>query len=250
MITAFWITLNVLAASPEAVRLFDEANKAYQEGQFEKAAEDYKELNAMQEIQSPALLYNLANALYRQGHLGGAILYYEAALVLNPDFEPARKNLEKTLGETKRSLPLPDIREVNSNPVLRYYPLSPGHSLWLVHAALVAAIALLAVRYWRKHPRYTWAMRVALVLAAVFYGLTLAAGNAARTAPKVAVAQAKEVPVYFSTSETEQPRFLLYEGDRVYVDRMEGDWVRVHAYGGERGWTRKDNVGMVEYGTW
>lgn len=250
MITAFWIMLNVLAASPEAVRLFDEANSAYEEGQFEKAAEDYKALNAMQGIRSPALLYNLANALYKQGKLGEAILYYEAALILDPDFEPARKNLEKTLGETKRSLPLPDIREINDNPVLRYYPLSPVQSLRLVHGFLLAAVALLALRHWRKHPRYTWAMRCALVLAAIFYALTLAADRAALNAPKVAVAQAAEVPVYFSMSETEQPRFLLYEGDRVYVDRMEGDWVRVHANGGERGWTRRDNMGMVEYGTW
>ena len=250
MITALWITLSALAASPEALQLFDEANKAYQEGQFEKAAEGYKQLNAMQDIHSPALLYNLANACYKQGRLGGAILYYEAALVLNPDFEPARKNLEKVLGETKRSLPLPDVREVSGSPLLRYYPISPRHGLWLVHGFLIAAIVLLAVRRWRSHSRYTWAMRCALLLAVVFYGLTLATGNAARTAPKVAVAQAGEVPVYFSTSETEQPRFLLYEGDRVYVDRMEGDWVRVHAYGGERGWTRKDNMGIVEYGTW
>ena len=250
MITALWITLSVLAASPEAVRLFDEATTAYQEGNFEKAAEDYKALNAMQDISSPALLYNLANALHKQGKPGAAILYYEAALILDPNYEPARKNLEKTLGETKRSLPLPDIREINDNPVLRYYPLSPGQSLWLVHGFLLAAATLLILRHWRKHPRYTWAMRCALVLAAVFYGLTLAADHAALNAPRVAVAQAVEVPVYFSMSETEQPRFLLYEGDRVYVDRMEGDWVRVHAYGAERGWARRDNIGIVEYGTW
>lgn len=250
MITALWITLSVLTASPEAARLFEEANSAYQQGNYSEAAEGYKRLNAMQDIHSPALLYNLANACYKQGLPGGAIFYYEAALALNPDFEPARKNLEKVLGETRRSLPVPDVREVSGNPVARYYPLSPRQSLWAVHGCLLAAIVLLAVRQWRPRPRYAWSMRLALVLALVFYGLTLAAGNAVRTAPKLAVAQLKEVPVYFSTNETEQPRFLLYEGDRVLVDRMEGDWVRLYAYGGERGWTRKDNMGIVEYGTW
>lgn len=250
MITSLLITLYIFGASPEAEHIFDQANKAYNAGQYENAVEGYKQLNTTHGVNNPALFFNLANACYKQGHLGKAILYYEAALAVDPAFQAARNNLEKVLGETQRSLPLPDPRQITDNPLLRYYPLSPRQSLWIVHAFLAAGILLLLLKQWRPRSKYTWSMWIALSFALLFYGLFLGGVYSVRSTPRLAVAQTKETPVYFSMNESEQPRFLLYEGDRVFVDRQEGDWVRLHAYGGERGWTRKDNIGIVEHGTW
>jgi tetratricopeptide (TPR) repeat protein len=250
MITALLITLHALGAFPEAAHIFDQANKAYTAERYAEAADGYKQLTTLHSINNPALLFNLANACYKQGQLGNAVLYYEAALAVDPAFEAARSNLEKVLGETRRSLPLPDPRQITGSLLLRYYPLTPRQSLWLVHAFLAAAIVFLLLRQWRTRPRYAVSLWISLCLAALFYGLSLGAGYALRSTPKLAVARTKEVPVYFSMNESEQPRFLLYEGDRVFVDRQEGEWVRLHAYGGERGWTRKDAIGIVEYGIW
>ncbi len=250
MITALLITLSFFGVEEDATRIFAEANNAYHQGRYEEAANGYAQLNTLYGINSPVLLYNLGNACYMQGQLGKAILYYEAALGKSPDFDAARKNLERALGETQRSLPLPDARQVNDNLLMRYYPFSPAFSLGLTHGLIFAAIALLIVRHWWRHPRYTLVLRAALVFGLFFYGLAFVGSHANRTAPRLAVALTKEVPVYFGTNEQETPRFVLYEGDRVLADRVEGDWVRLYAYGGERGWARKDSLGLVEYGTW
>ncbi len=250
MITAFLITISALSASGDEARLFEEANTAYSQGNYEEAAGKYSELNLMHNIHSPALLYNLGNAYYMQGQLGKAVLHYEAALTKDPGFEAARKNLEQALGETKRSLPVPDIRQVSTNPLVRYYPLSPLQSLLAAHVGLFAALLLLLARQWRDLPKYAWAMRLCLVIACILYVLALTGDLASRSAPKLAVAQAEEVPVYFSMNESEPPRFLLYEGDRVLAERVEDGWVCLYAHGGERGWAKKDALGLVEHEIW
>ena len=175
MITAFLITVSVLGVSDEAARIFEEANTAYSQGNYEEAAGKYTELEAMHDIHSPALLYNLGNAQYMQGRLGNAVLYYEAALARDPGFEAARKNLEQALGETRRSLPLPDVRQVSANPLVRYYPFSPMQSLLAAHGCLFASLLLLMVRHYATSQNTHGPCVDAYVAACIFFALALRA---------------------------------------------------------------------------
>jgi tetratricopeptide (TPR) repeat protein len=236
------------AVSSDATSLFNEANEAYNSGKYDQAIEGYTTLLTGYKIKSPALLYNLGNAHMEKGSLGSAILNYEAALLLEPGFQPARKSLEKALGATKRNLPPPDAREVDQRLLARYYPLTPMQSFALTCAALAASLIMLLLHHWRRQPRLRWLCISLFFLGAALQAMTIAHNYTWNKAPRLAVTLTKEAPVYFSTAETEKPRFLLYEGDRILVDRMEGDWVRVHAHGGERGWTKKENAGIVSYG--
>ncbi|HDP35440.1 MAG TPA: tetratricopeptide repeat protein [Candidatus Hydrogenedentes bacterium] len=241
------LVIMLSSLSGDGADIFDQANEAYYQGDNIRAIAGYERLISEFGVKSPALFYNLGNAWFKEGRLGKAVLYYEAALALDPRFDAASKNLETVLKNTKRHLPAPDRNELNRGAFLHYYPFTPMQSLLLTHAALAAALVLLFVCYRRGTPRVKWLYRFSLVFAAVFFALTVGSNLAARNAPKLAVTVRDEAPVYFSMNELESPRFLLYEGDRVLIDRIEGDWARVYAYGGERGWTRKDNTGIVEY---
>ena len=70
---------NMISASS----LTQEADSAYMNDDFIKAAKLYEEI-AANEGTSSNLFYNLGNAYYRQGKLGLAILNYERALRLDP----------------------------------------------------------------------------------------------------------------------------------------------------------------------
>lgn len=245
--TFLLLTITMISLPPEGSDLFSAANEAYQQQNYETAIEHYTALQTRFNIKSPALFFNLGNAWNQKGNLGKAVLYYEAALTTDPHFEPARRNLETTLENTKRNLPPPDPDIMEEGNLLHYYPLSPFQSLLLTHICLVVTLALLLIRHWRESSRLLWICRMLPVLALLFFGLTIATDYASLDDPKLAVTVAEEAPVYFSMNEMDSPRFLLYEGDRVLVDRIEGDWIRVNAYGGERGWMRKDNAGIVEY---
>ncbi|MDX1665983.1 MAG: tetratricopeptide repeat protein, partial [Saprospiraceae bacterium] len=68
------------------------ANSAYQRSNYAEAADLYQQLLS-RNYYSEALYYNLANALYRQDRLGEAILFYERALLLDPDDPDVYHNL-------------------------------------------------------------------------------------------------------------------------------------------------------------
>lgn len=241
---AFWGTIQ------PAEQVFQEGCKAFNEGRFEEALEKYMLLNNAYGINSAVMVYNIGVVNHKLGRLGPAIFYYESALSADPSLEAARKNLQIALGQTKRSLPIPEVRQVNSNVVLRYYPISPRASLYLTHVGLVGAIGLFLLYQWRQSPKWVWSMRVLVLAALVFYLGAWVSNATLKSAPKLAIVQNSEVPVFFSMNESEQPRFFLYEGDRVWVDRMENDWARIYVYGGERGWTREEHLGILDYRIW
>lgn len=236
------------AVSPDAAALFEKANSAYHAGDLQTAIDGYEALLTGYKIDSPALLYNLGNAWMESGKTGQAILCYESALQLDAGYDDARKGLQKALDATKRNLPPPDARTVDRRYLARYYPLSPRQSLGLTCAAWIAALLLLLAHHRWARPRLKWACIGLCLGGCLLHGVTIHINYSLDQAPVLAVTLAAEAPVYFSTAETESPRFVLYEGDRVLVDRVEGDWVRVNAHGGERGWTKRENAGLMRYG--
>ena len=78
-------------ATPDS--LFQSANSLYQEGRYEAALENYREI-ASSGFESSDLYYNMGNASFRSNNIGYAILYYEKALNLEPSHEYASHNLE------------------------------------------------------------------------------------------------------------------------------------------------------------
>ncbi|HPX86875.1 MAG TPA: hypothetical protein PLY90_07100 [Candidatus Hydrogenedentes bacterium] len=247
MTTAILIVLlGFSQAAPDvAAALLAEGEHCFQQGNYKEAADLFCRAHAEQGVCNPALFFNLGNAWQHEGSSGRAILYYEAALMLDPGFAPARQNLALALEKSRRNLPLPDRRMLES-PVLRYMPLKPLHGLYLTHALFLVASVFALLLYWKSHRRYLVLAVVSVLAALLLFGWTLAANQASRSLPQLAVACSEEVPVYFSTRESDTPRFVLYEGDRVFVDRTEGEWLRVCVQGGEKGWAKKDLIGVVE----
>ena len=69
----------VVAVSAHASSTHWEAgNKAYIDGNYEKAIEEYNAIIDGGEY-SMELYYNLANAYFKQGEMGKAILYYNSS---------------------------------------------------------------------------------------------------------------------------------------------------------------------------
>lgn len=88
------IGLLSLVASAHAAPVddFATANTAYQNGQFQDAIRDYEALVRRGENR-PELFFNLGNAWQRAGNPAKAVVNYERALLLQPNFDEARANL-------------------------------------------------------------------------------------------------------------------------------------------------------------
>jgi len=73
--------------------LFEDANKLYEQKDYQKAIETYNQIVA-NDIESAPLYFNLGNAYFKDGDLGHAILYYMKAKQLAPGDSEIRHNLE------------------------------------------------------------------------------------------------------------------------------------------------------------
>lgn len=91
-IIIFSILCGLSAMAVKAESLIEQADSAYMNDDFAKAADLYLEAES-QEGSSSDLYYNIGNCYYRQNKLGKAILYYERALRLDPSNKDARANL-------------------------------------------------------------------------------------------------------------------------------------------------------------
>ena len=91
LVPALLATVSVsMAETPEEI--FDRGNAAYADGRYEEAAEALRSL-ARYRIRDPVLEYNLANAEFRVGRLGWAILHYERARRMSPTDPDIADNL-------------------------------------------------------------------------------------------------------------------------------------------------------------
>lgn len=150
---------------PLADVLWDEANTAYINGDYDTAARTYEQLLA-EGLVSGKLYYNLANACFKQERLGAAILYYRRALRAAPGNGDIRHNLGVAETRTKDNIEkIPEFFLVSWMRGVRQ-TMSCGAWTLLSLAALVGALALFLL--------YLLARRLSLRKIG-FYG-TLAAG--------------------------------------------------------------------------
>ncbi len=237
-----WVVLALASSGATAYdETFDRACELYRQGDYGNAAQQLERL-VSEGVADSVVFYNLANSHYRNGKRGLAIANYERALLLDPNNESAEANLALCVGETERGLrrPAPPLWE----RVLFswHYRVSAGVSRFLGWTAWFGFWGVLALRYWRP------IRLLGLVAVLLAFGAAVGGTSAWLKAhpPELAVAGSGPIPVRYGIGDKETVRFELYEGDRVILEREEGEWARVRVSSGERGWTKLD--GLIRVG--
>ena len=72
----------------------ENGNILYKQGNYQEAIDLYETIVYRSQKQSPELYYNIANCYYKLNKVAPSIYNYEKAILLNPDFEAAKNNLE------------------------------------------------------------------------------------------------------------------------------------------------------------
>lgn len=81
MVSCMWLLVSGLVRADQSQ--FDNANKLFEQGQYEQSIEQYQALlNAG--TQTAAVHFNLGNAWFRQGNIGQAVYHYLMAQSLDP----------------------------------------------------------------------------------------------------------------------------------------------------------------------
>ena len=97
----FCAVMSVLTAAAQT--LTEQAEAAYNNDDYNKALQLYQQA-AKDEGTSSELFYNIGNVYYKLDKNGMAILYYERALLLDPNNQDARNNLDFVNGKANLSI--------------------------------------------------------------------------------------------------------------------------------------------------
>ena len=227
------------ASSPE--ELFFEANRAYKEGRYQNAVDGYQKL-AENGFANGHLYYNLANAYFRSGRLGQAILNYKRAQVLMPRDPDLNYNLRFALDQTK------DAVAASQNYLNQAFFWLDAMTL----RELMWAFALLNGIFWgilvlRLFSRPEWSYYVFIVLL-IFWlvvGTSLGVKWYQLKTDQRAVILAPAVDVLAGPEANDTVLFKLHEGTTVHAGENEDGWSLIRLSPTKRGWIKSSTVEQI-----
>ena len=231
-------------SAAEAPEVFVEANRAYEDGEYQRAVELYRSLGESGTA-SGHLYYNLGNAFLRNGELGRAIASYRRSQVLLPRDEDVAANLSFARQTTQDALAPPVPSPVVSKLLFWHHGLSLPE---LRVAALVLNVAfwlLLGVRLLRPRAEslrwLAWLFLVPLLAVVISLGVRTARPS------EVAVVVPQEIQAQSGPGRDAVVRFKLHAGTEVRLKERRDDWLRVVLPDGQQGWIEARYAEVVAY---
>ncbi len=240
---SLFVALSV-SASPASEEHWEAGNKAYIEGNYDKAIESYCAIIDGGEY-SMKLYYNLANAYFKSGAIGKSILYYNKALRIAPSQEDIRHNLAIAEAQTKDRIAV--IPEFFLNRWLRTMRNSMSCTIWSVLSLVsfgvlltFALLFLLASRIcWRKVGFYGVVGSLMLFVVCTSFAIS---SRHDMLLHDEAIVMSTAISVKSSPDNSATDLFVLHEGTKVKVLSEVDEWCEVVIADGKKGWTLKSNI--------
>ena len=216
---------------------FDIANTAYAEGKYEEAATLYQSL--IDEQPDAVLYYNLGNARYKQGELAQAILNYERALQLKPNYKDAKYNLVFAQSRITDNIAEQDFFLLAWTRAVRN---CLSEYTWWVLSIMLFILALVGLLLFLLG-REPWLRKTAFHTAWIAFLFSLISGlNAISlhnrdTLRNEAIITQGVVNAKSSPDRSGTDLFTIHEGTKVTIRETLGEWSNVRV-GSNEGWIR------------
>lgn len=232
------------AMAQTSAERWEAGNKAYIDGDYEKAIEEYNAILDGGEY-SMKLYYNLANAYFKTGANGKAILYYNKALRIAPSQEDIRHNL--ALAEAKTKDRIVEIPEFFANRWVRTVRNSMSCMAWSVLSlAMLGAVLAFGVLFllashigWRKSGFYGVLCGIILFIATTSFAIS---SRNDMLNHNEAIVVGTAISVKSSPDRSATDLFVLHEGTKVEVATEVDEWCEIVIADGKKGWTERKNI--------
>jgi tetratricopeptide (TPR) repeat protein len=223
---------------------FEAANAAYADGRYDEAVTIYQSL--LDEQPNATLYYNLGNARFKQGELAQAILNYERALRLKPNYKDAKYNLAFAQSRIVDNIPEQDFFLSSWARTVRN---QLSERTWLRSSIALFILALAGMRLFLLG-RAMWVRKTAFhtawiaLLFSLVMGLNAASLHNRDTLRNEAIITQGVVNAKSSPDRSGTDLFTLHEGTKVTIRETIGEWVNVHV-GSNEGWIRSSNLERI-----
>lgn len=241
------VSVVAMGAEPMSSEHWEAGNKAYIDGDYNKAIAEYNAILDGGEY-SMKLYYNLANAYFKVGSIGKAILHYNKALRIAPSQEDIRHNLAIAEAQTKDRIVA--IPEFFINRWLRTLRNTMSCGSWSLLSLLFFGVLLsftllflLASRIrWRKVGFYG-----ALFSLVIFVAVTLFAISSRNDIlqHEEAIVMGSAVSIKSSPDRSATDLFVLHEGTKVRIIAEVDEWREIVIADGKKGWVEVKNIEQI-----
>lgn len=230
-----------------ADKLWETANQAYVSNDFRKAAALYTAIDNQGKT-SANLCYNIGNCYYKMGEMGGAVLWYNRALELNPSDKDARYSLD--IANAKTMDRIDTVPEFFIKTWIRAIGKTMSSNWWATMALILMAASLCGIVAWlmgramwlRRLGFYGMIVGVALCVVAVSYSVY---GYLEATARDRAVVMVQGVSVKSSPAKGGKDIFVIHEGTVVMRgENLEG-WSQITLSNGSSGWVENSAIESI-----
>ena len=231
----------------QTAELMKRGNELYQQKQYKKAVETYKDIINMG-YEGTSLYYNLGNAYYREGEIGYAILYYEKALRLSPGDADVQHNL--LIANTKT------VDKIETIPTFFLFQwwesllalLSINgwtYTAYIFYLLLLLSIGLYFFAKKARLQRYAFFGGLSTLLLMIIT-LTLLIINLNRELNvKKAIVIAPTVTVKLSPDPSSNDAFVIHEGLKVKEEDHVDNWVKIRLSDGKEGWLPANTISTI-----
>ena len=224
--------------------LFEEANSAYQSGDYQNAVIFYEEILDNGET-SAELYYNLGNAHYKMNNVAPSIYYYEKALQLDPTDEDIKNNIEFA-----RNMAIDDIEEVEQTGINQWFNgliSTYSYSTWAVIAIIfsILFVALFLLYYFTYTSLYKRLLFTGAMLAILLCGLSVIFAFQQQSyiqENQYAIIFGEEVEVRDEPNLRGDASFELHEGTKAKVLEDYQEWARIELANGAQGWVKNSAI--------
>ena len=223
----------------DAWAMFIKAGFAYKEGKYAEAVAQYEDV-LQKGVVSGALYYNLANAYFKDGRLGKAILNYERARELLPRDSDVLSNYKLALSKKEQNFPLPRQSAVQKavEDALDYYTVNEYTVLTFVFVVIAGGLFLSALFFSWPRRKIFPAVTVCLTVS-VLCLTALIAKMHIRTGEGFAVASTE---AFFEPRQDATVHFTVQEGQKVKILKRDGPWMKIERPDQKTGWVATDAV--------
>ena len=233
-----------LLGNAQNSQLFEAANEAYAQGDYQSAVSQYEQILANGET-SVEVHFNLGNAYYKLSQIAPSIYHYEKALQLDPGNDDVRNNLKFA-----KTMAIDALGEEETAGFWSFFDRSTSAFsalgwAWVGIISMLGFVVLFLSYYFSRSSM----IKRMMFIGSIFF-LVVAISSAGIAYLKQDLQQqsvygivfSEEVEVKDEPSARASQIFMLHAGAKVKITQNFQEWIEIELPNGSGGWIEKDNL--------